>query len=138
VKKAATAYFCAVVLGSGTCAAVFWLFGWIEFPQQSTGFFSLLRAALSWLPLIGLILSPVVALGVGAARSLNLIRPLTDIVFGGVLSVLAWLTIQIGLLESSIGNALALSLLALAPGCVAGYAYWYFAGRPRPPYADLC
>ncbi|GJL98144.1 MAG: hypothetical protein DHS20C06_19610 [Hyphobacterium sp.] len=67
-------------------------------------------------------------------RGLTLRRGWTDAITGAILGALLIHLMAFGLSGLTTLPSL-LSLLFGAAGLIAGFAYWFLAGRPRPPYA---
>lgn len=68
---------------------------------------------------------------VSSIRALGALRPFADIVAGALLAAAAATILGLGI---SPAVAFGAALLAGPSGAAAGFLYWWFAGRPRPPY----
>ena len=94
------------------------------------GAMTLWAAYVTGIPVIGLL---------GLARLARLPRGWSDAGIGGIPGYIAAVAAAVFWLSPNFSGRTALdaaflALLLLLPGWLAGFTYWHFAGRPRPPY----
>lgn len=94
------------------------------------GALTLWAAFVTGIPVIGLL---------GLARLAGLPRGWIDAAIGGIPGYIAAAAAIVFWISPTFGTRAAvdstyLALVLLIPGWTAGFTYWHFAGRPRPPY----
>lgn len=95
----------------------------------------------AWLPIQLIVLTIIilsytllpVLLILRSARKSTVRRGLPDSIVGGLLGLPPALFLSQGILASMFWENV---LMFSGSGMIAGFAYWVFAGKPRPPYSQ--